>query len=279
MTDPAPSPPAAHASGSAQDISSFYAQMRDYWGDLSSFGAPERSIMLNFGYWPAGVETLYAAQWAFLRHIAAQLPKTGVQQQGVEVGCGIGGVSINLLGLRPDVQRMTAVDISAGQLALARANAERAGVQDRFVAQQGDAMNLPLDNAQFDFLLCIESSFHYEDKPRFLREALRVLKPGGTAVVADITCRRPEGVEFRQGNHFESADQYLRWMEEAGFKIVAHEDIGPQLYTPLYQFMHHFNTSARPRTRVERYWSLVLGNYQRLAAQGDMGYHLFTLRK
>ena len=31
----------------------------------------------------------------------------------------------------------------------------------------------------FDFSLCIESSFHYDDKETFFAENFRVLKPGG----------------------------------------------------------------------------------------------------
>jgi len=280
--DAAPTAPGAVGSNSelsmdsSQEISDFYALIRDYWCDLSSVGASERSCMLNFGFWPEGVETLHEAQQAFLDRILLDGPQLPTGQCGLEIGCGIGGISINVLLRRTGVH-MTALDIAEPQLALARGNAARYGVQDRFIGVAGNSMELPLGDAQFDFSLCIESSFHYDDKERFLREAFRTLKPGGVMVLADITCRRIDAIRFRQGNHFESPETYLRLVEKTGFELQSAQDIGPQVYGPLYRFLSEFNLTQR--SAVSRYWSLVLSNYSQLVASGDMGYYVFTLRK
>lgn len=262
--------------GGTREISDFYALIREYWAALSSEGASERSIMLNFGYWRPGMTALHEAQAAFLARILAEVPAEPAAQRGLEIGCGIGGISVNVLRQRPGV-RMTGVDIAPDQLALACSNAQEHGVQERFEALQGNSMALPFADAQFDFTLCIESSFHYEDKPQFLREAFRTLKPGGHAVVADITCRKPERVRFRQGNHFEAPEQYLEWMAQAGFELVGWEDFGAQAYAPLHQCVLDFN--RQHRSQVGKYWALVLNNYRELAAAGDMGYCLFSLRR
>jgi SAM-dependent methyltransferase len=262
--------------GGAQEISDFYALIREYWAALSSEGAAERSFMLNFGYWRSGMVALHEAQAAFLQRILAEVPQAPQFQRGVEVGCGIGGISVNVLRHRAQVH-MTGVDISPAQLALARANALERGVSERFAAVEGNSMDLPFADGAFDFLLCIESSFHYEDKPRFLQEALRTLRPGGQAVVADITCRSPQRVKFRQGNHFEAPQTYLRWMEQAGFELLGWEDFGAQVYAPLHHCVLEFN--RKHRSPVGKYWAMVLSNYSQLAESGDMGYCLFSLRK
>lgn len=261
-----------------REVSGFYSQIRDYWTALGSKGSAPPTMMLNFGYWPQGVEHLYEAQQSLVRRVVECIAPCPDGAMGVEVGCGIGGISINVLQQLPHV-RMTGVDISEDQLEIARANAQARGVQDRFHAQQGDSMALPLPSNAFDFGLCIESSFHYDNKPLFFSELFRALRPGSTAVVADITCSRVDGVQFRKGNYFESPATYHQLIRDTGFELVSSEDIGPVVYAPLYQHIQNFNAEQRNRDRIAKYWSLVLNNYRELASEGDMGYYIFTLKK
>ena len=53
----------------------------------------------------------------------------------------------------------------------------------RFV--QGSALDLPFPDATFDVVLNVEASNDYGDRPRFFREAARVLKPDGLLLYAD----------------------------------------------------------------------------------------------
>lgn len=259
-----------------QEVSDFYELMRNYWIELSGFGATDASVMLNFGYWSSGTLNLHDAQHALVRKLVAALPPSVSGGTGVEIGCGIGGISISVLKLLPSA-RMVGVDISLKQLALAQRNGLDFGVSERFYALQGDSMDLPCADAEFDFSLCIESSFHYIDKASFFSECFRTLRPGGVAIVADITCSNPEGVRFRHGNHFESVDHYRQCISATGFKLLCEEDIGPQVYAPLYNHVLKFN--GRQRSAVSRYWSRVLSNYLQLAEVGEMGYHFFVVQK
>ncbi len=70
-----------------------------------------------------------------------------------------------------------------------RVHGRRAGLS--FV--QADAAALPFADAAFDAVTNVESSHCYPDRGAFLRQAHRVLRPGGAFLYADFTppCRDP----------------------------------------------------------------------------------------
>lgn len=121
------------------EISDFYQHIRNYWAQLSRSPQGDASLMLNFGYWPDGVEHLFDAQCRFIEEVEALLPPVTPGTLGLEIGCGIGGVSIKVLKDYPDL-RMTALDISPTQLNISNQHAQDAGVSARMKTQQGDAM-------------------------------------------------------------------------------------------------------------------------------------------
>lgn len=260
----------------SSEIGDFYRHIRGYWGHLSAPQAGAGSGMLNFGYWQDECPDLNEAQLNFLDKVVSTIDHESFTSHGLEIGCGIGGISIGLLNKMPET-RMVAIDISPDQLKVAHDNAEDAGILSRLSFREDDSMALSFDANVFDFTLCIESSFHYDDKKRFFAENFRVLRAGGQAILADITCENVEKIAFRRGNHFESRERYITLAEEAGFVVESIEDIGQFVYRPLYQHILKFNKKKRELNG--KYWSVVLRNYTRLAEEGQMGYHFFRFRK
>ena len=258
------------------EISKFYAHIRDYWKHLSMSTDGKYSGMLNFGYWPEGCPDLFKAHQFLLEKVCSTLDQRNCVDQGLEIGCGIGGISIGMLKALPEL-RMTAIDISSEQLEIARANAAEVNLLSRIQFRDCDSMALSFDSGQFDFSLCIESSFHYDNKATFFAENYRILKPGGQAVLADITCEDAKQIGFRRGNYFESKQRYIELAESAGFLVESIEDIGIHVYPSLYQHILAFNKNHRKWNG--KYWSIVLHNYAKLAAIGIMGYHFFRFRK
>ncbi|WVX14772.1 methyltransferase domain-containing protein [Synechococcus elongatus IITB3] len=98
----------------------------------------------------------------------------------LDVGCGIGGSSRILA--RDYHFDVTGITISPGQVQRARSLTPE-GVTAQFKVD--DALNLSFPDASFDVVWCIEAGPHMPDKALFAKELLRVLKPGGTLVVAD----------------------------------------------------------------------------------------------
>jgi SAM-dependent methyltransferase len=120
------------------------------------------------------------AQGADLQALAA-LVMGQAEAHVLDLGCGAGHVSFHVA---PHVKHVVAYDLSADMLdVVARAAAERG--LDNIVTREGVAERLPFANESFDYVLSRYSAHHWHDVEAGLREAARVLKPEGTAVIVD----------------------------------------------------------------------------------------------
>jgi len=99
----------------------------------------------------------------------------------LDLGCGGGHVSYRVA---PHVREVVAYDLSAEMLAAVRATAAERGLAN-IATQAGAAEAIPFPAAGFDLVLSRYSTHHWHDFVQGLREARRVLKPGGRAVFID----------------------------------------------------------------------------------------------
>jgi ubiquinone/menaquinone biosynthesis C-methylase UbiE len=103
----------------------------------------------------------------------------------LDVACGTGNATI------PAAQagaRVTGLDFSADLLAIARERAADAMVEVDWV--EGDAQELPFEDAGFDRVISTFGHMFAPDHERTAAEMRRVCRPGGTIAVA---CWIPEG--------------------------------------------------------------------------------------
>jgi len=96
----------------------------------------------------------------------------------LEVGCGIG---TDALQFARAGARVTGVDASQKSLEMARQRFELNGLQAEFL--QADAERLPFENGTFDFVYSHGVLHHTPAPERAVAEILRVLRPGGSALV------------------------------------------------------------------------------------------------
>ncbi|HEX8025240.1 MAG TPA: class I SAM-dependent methyltransferase [Candidatus Limnocylindrales bacterium] len=101
----------------------------------------------------------------------------------LDVGCGPAEVLVRVAKLSPTL-RLTGVDLDAPMIDRARRKAARAGVSPTFVV--ADAAALPFEDASFDLVVSSFAVHHWPDPHAGLAEIMRVLKPGGRAIVWDI---------------------------------------------------------------------------------------------
>lgn len=145
---------------------------------------------MHHGYYGATGKEKKNRRQAQIELIEEMLNWAGVKQaeQILDVGCGIGGSSLYL------AQRFNAhavgITLSPVQASRATERAQEAGLASEVQFQVADALEMPFADESFDLVWSMESGEHMPDKEKFLAECYRVLKVGGTFLMA-TWCHRP----------------------------------------------------------------------------------------
>ncbi len=100
----------------------------------------------------------------------------------LDLGCGGGHVSFTVA---PFSGAVVAYDLSQEMLAAVADESTRRELTN-ISTRQGKAEALPFEDETFDWVVSRYSAHHWQDLAAGLREARRVLKPGGTAVFMDV---------------------------------------------------------------------------------------------
>jgi len=138
-------------------------------------------------------------------HIVKFVHELGQAERALDLGCGDGRLTDEL-----DALKIYAADVS--RVALERAR-HRLGPDATFVELEPDSP-LPLEDTQFDLVLCAETLEHVRDVQFFLSEIRRVLRPGGTLAVTTPAHSRLTGIKILVrgfDNVFEPLSPHLRF--------------------------------------------------------------------
>jgi cyclopropane fatty-acyl-phospholipid synthase-like methyltransferase len=232
-----------------------------------------------------------------MNRILADLAGIRPGQRVLDAGCGIGGSALWLAENRS--ANVDGVNINPRQVDQARRLAHGRRLEERAQFHVADFCATGLAGESFDVVWALESACYAEDKPAFLAEAHRLLKPGGRLVVADgflsrddLTADERRLVEnWQQGwaiPGVTSTEQFGRWLRQAAFHHVSFRDITTHvipssrriylaslLFGPLGLLLHWLGVRTIIQTR-----GIASGYYQYQVRRRGLGvYGVFLAEK
>ncbi len=218
---------------------------------------------------------------ALKRMIETIIAPANIQSDSVVVdaGCGIGGTALHLAKTRGC--KVTGVNVVELQLEIANEKVNEAGLHELVSFKYADCSHsLPFDDNSVDVVTNFESACHYIDRPQFLREVYRILKPGIGRIVASDWLHR-SGITDEDYEKFirpltnswaipslESEDGYTRMLPQSGLRLIEFESFGGKDWdnVRIIRNIHHnltrlyLNGLATPEflTVFEEYRSLYM---------------------
>lgn len=220
-------PPIGQAPGKAEDVEQMFddiAPRYDLLNRLLSFGIDVR--------WRKKAVTLLGESLS------------GTPERLLDVATGTADLAIELLRLEP--RGVMGIDLSAGMLERGREKLAERGLDDRIRLLQGDATDLPVENASCDGAIVGFGVRNFENLVGGLRGIRKALRPGSPLVVLEFS--HPRTFPIKQGYVFYSkhimprigrrvsgstdayeylpesvaafpdGDDFLQIMEESGFR-------------------------------------------------------------
>jgi ubiquinone/menaquinone biosynthesis C-methylase UbiE len=189
--------------------------------------------------WDAVAPTYAEEIWQWTAYVddALRVLPVAPTHRVLDVACGPGTLAF---AAAPNAQRVDAVDFSPGMIEMLGQRAARDAVTNVHGSVM-DAQALTFPDATFDAAFCMFGFFFFPDRARAFRELYRVVRPGGSVLIATWSPidRRPamkvafEAVaealpDFPRPTKgdLQDPDECVREMSEAGFR-----DVSTRLFT------------------------------------------------
>lgn len=201
---------------------------RDSW-DLNN------SLAIHYGYWDEKVKSF---PQSLLRMNEVMMEAAAIKKGDhvLDAGCGIGGSSI-FLARQADC-KVTGITLSERQVQQAEQIVKEKGMHDRVDFRVMNYCNTDFPDNSFDVVWGCESICYADNKEQFVREAYRLLKPGGHLVVADgfVTVfsnnHHPVVRHWLDGwqvNYLETTERFSDFMKAKGFCHISYRDISKEI--------------------------------------------------
>ncbi|MGF1563424.1 MAG: class I SAM-dependent methyltransferase [Geminicoccaceae bacterium] len=242
---------------------------------------------IHVGMFDAGHPDLAAAT---AHTNAAMATSAGITRDDkvLVVACGVGGASRYLA--KDCGARVTATNISHIQLAESERRARAQGGIDRLEHYFADFNDLPFDANSFDVWWCQDSLYQAGDPRVVLKQAVRVLKPGGRLVMSDRLLAAEVDDATRQtlrgglnGPGLSTAAEHAAWFAELGLETLVHVDgsehIGPTFARVYDGWQAHKDAFAGINAEAVEETDVRLKLWADASADGRLEWAYWVVRK
>ncbi len=271
--------------GSRRNIMAHYDLGNDFYGLWL-----DPKMQYSSALWSEETSDLEAAQALKLNRVVELLDLSGGESV-LEIGCGWGALATHLA--ETEGARVTAISLSPGQLASARARAPSRGCDRSIDFRLQDYRDV---SGRYDRVVSIEMLEAVGEArwPRYFQTVAKSLKAGGRAVLQTITIdeayyehyrRNPDFIQKHvfPGGFLPSKPALEAQIEQAGLRVVERQSFGSSYARTLAEWRTRF-LSRWPEAaalgfddRFRRLWDYYLAYCEAGFAEGTIDVTLLSI--
>lgn len=236
--------------------------------------------MLHYPLYRNDGDDLFQCQKNLTDYCLSLLPNLK-DKKVLEVGCGNGVQAIYICKDYAPAQ-MIGIDLNEENIKIANMEKQRQNLQNiQFLIS--DAQDIkPIESNSIDIVINIESAMHYPGKKKFIGEIFRVLKPGGSFIIADILTKihkdKKKGFWKKKMAYYHwPLDRYIDALPKSGLELHTSNDITQDVLkgykTCSIWIKNYRDTRVRNHMRI---WGNLMITLNAYLLKRKRTYHVFT---